>query len=461
MIISRFPDSAAAGEQLLTFGQLSVWRVMETYPLERWSETYLRSTVPVPSGTSLERVHGAIDLLRTRHESLRTLFLDGPAGPVQRVMPAREATDVKVVECRDADVAEATRIADEMADPRIDRATEFGHRFAVVTDRGEPAFVALVVDHIVADGFGLNRLRAELAAALGEHPQGARWLAESPPQPRELAAEQRSDTGVHRSRAAIEHWHGLLRTLPADLFPVPRSAGDSPGRIEAILRSPQARSDLAVLSAKTTVSPQNVLLALSALATSCVTRSTDVVLTLQSSNRFSSRWRAVVSSMNQYAPLPVRIGSAETAFADFAAEVERASMRAYLRGSYDIDAITELVRRERHLDLGFDHFYNFMAHDVSPASATPATRFTPGTVEETIPQRNIGPRLDIKVRAGDDMPIVVRTDPALVPIAALHALLRWFEGELHRLATGSHRATGEARASCLDALENSGGAPCA
>lgn len=42
---------------------------------------------------------------------------------------------------------------------------------------GRPAHVAMVVDHIVADGYGLNRLRAELAALLGgDDPDGVRWL---------------------------------------------------------------------------------------------------------------------------------------------------------------------------------------------------------------------------------------------------------------------------------------------
>ncbi|MEO3973588.1 condensation domain-containing protein [Streptomyces sp. CAU 1734] len=447
--MTRRPD-----EHPLTFGQLSVWQIMRSYPLDRWSETYLRATVPLPATTPLSRVPDALDELCSRHESLRTRFAETPTGPVQRIAPVGGPAAVPVLTAT-VEQAVPAHAADEIARPRIDRATEFGHRFAIVTDRGRPTHVALVVDHIVADGYGLRRLCAELSVLLGgDSADGTRWLAEHPPQPRELAAEQRSEVGRRRHDAAEKHWRELMRTLPADLFPLPESAGETAGRVEAILRSPHTSPALATLAARTAVSPQNLLLALTALATSEVTQRSEVVLTLQAGNRYSPRWRSIVSSMNQYAPLALDIGPNSASFADFAAGIQRSALRAYRLGSYDIVAITNLVQRERDIALGFDHFYNYMALGITPAPAhSPPSSYEPGTItEEPSPHRQIGPRLDIKVRNGPDVPVVIRADPRLLPPPALRALLSWYDRQLHRLAYGSAQTVGEIRRSCRHAL---------
>lgn len=433
----------------LTYGQLSVWRIMESYPAQRWPETYLRSVVRVPPGRTLAEVRAALGTVCRRHESLRTYFLPGSDGPVQRVMPAADPEPVIVEHRGTADDAAADALADSLAQVRIDRAHQFGRRFAILTVDGRPGYVAVVVDHIVADGFGLRRLGAELAAALGaDDADGRRWLAEMPPQPADLAVHQRSEAGAARRTAALDQWRHLMRSLPVELFPVPRTAGDTPGRIEAILHSRRARADLATLGTRTAVTASSVLLALTALAVATVTGHDRVVLTLQSSNRFAPPWRSIVSSMNQYAPLTLTCSPRTQSFGGFAATAHTAALKAYRTGSYDFDAVTELVAEERGIDLGFDHFFNFMAHDVRvpPAAGDESTR--PGWVQETVPYRQIGPRLDVKVREGAEMPIVIRADPTMVPREPLRALAEWYDEQLHRLAADPDITIGDLLGSC-------------
>ncbi|MGB3441074.1 MAG: hypothetical protein WBA97_20175, partial [Actinophytocola sp.] len=173
----------------LTFGQLSVWRIMERHPFERWPESYLRMPVPVPAGAGLHEVVGALDMLCARHETLRTHFVDGDAGPRQLVAQAGGGAEPVVVDRDEAGEQAVTSVCEELARDRIERSAEFGRRFAVLRVAGRPTHVAIVVDHIVADGYGLKRLRAELTSLLGgaDH-RGDRWLAEDPPpRPRELA----------------------------------------------------------------------------------------------------------------------------------------------------------------------------------------------------------------------------------------------------------------------------------
>lgn len=206
------------------------------------------------------------------------------------------------------------------------------------------------------------------------------------------------------------------------------------------------------MSAATRVSPQNALLALTVVAAAAVTSSHRVVLTLQSGNRFTPRWKGLVSSMNQYVPLHVDLAAGSTPFAGFAGSVQAAALKAYRQGSYDIDVVTDLVRSERDVELGFDNFYNFMAHDV-PSVAGLATE-APGRIEETVPHRQIGPRFDIKVRSGAELPIVARVDPGLLPRAGLHGLLRWYDDELHRLAACPVATVDEVLARCALAAGN-------
>jgi hypothetical protein len=426
--------TSAADRAPLTYGQLSVWRVMADWPAARWPETYLSTVVPVPPDRTLATVTTALHTLCARHESLRTRFADRQ----QLVMPAGDSVAAAVVERPGVTRAEAEAAGRERASEPIDREKEFARRFTVVTDRGRPVYAVIVVDHIVADGYGLARLRAEAAALMGaDDPDGKRQLDETPPRPRDLARLQRSAAQRPRREAALGYWRDLLRTLPEELFPVPDEAGHRPGRIEAVLHSPGARSALGAAARRLGVPPQAVLLALTSLATAAVTGTGQVVHTLQSSNRFTAPWRTIVSSMNQYVPLALEPGAAP--FARYARHVHAAALKAYRFGTYDIDAVTGLVGRERGIVLGFDHFFNFMAHDVTGDPPPPAPG--PRRIEPTRPYRQIGPRLDVKVRGGPDMPLVVRADPGLLAPPGLHALLAWYDDELHRLAADGRTTT--------------------
>jgi hypothetical protein len=434
----------------LTYGQLSVWRVMETYPPERWSETYLRYHVPVPAGTTTDQAVRAVSTLCRRHESLRTLFIDSPAGPRQHVIPAEETVAVETVEHEDATV-----VADLLAKERMVRESEFGRRFAVVTRSGRPHSVVIVVDHIVSDGYAMMRLLAELSTLLGSpNPKGEQWLAEVPPTPGDLAAEQRSEARSSRRAAVVRHWQKLLRTLPEEHFPVPLSDGDIPGRIEAILHSAGARAALELGSARMNVSPQTLMLSLSAVACAVVTGTRRPVLTLQSGNRFDARWEAIVSSMNQYTPLAVDFGPPQEEYADFVARLNASALKAYLLGSYDFDAITDLVRRERGIELGFDHFFNFLPTDIVARPDAQLEGHAPPRVMETRPKRQIGPRFDIKIRWGAEMPVEIRADPRLVSAPRLQSLAGWFHEQLHLLADGTDTTVRQVVDRCAQTMES-------
>ncbi|MFB9347495.1 condensation domain-containing protein [Streptomyces heliomycini] len=437
----------------LTFGQLSVWRVMADWPHERWPETYLTGVVGTPADCDADRLVAAFGVLCERHESLRTRFADTARGPVQVVDPAAGEVTVQTVERPVRTADEAAAAGRELARDRIDRAREHARRFALVTDGGRPTHAVITTDHIVADGFAMGRLRAELTALIGgDSSEGRRWLEERPPQPSALALAQQSAAGRARGDAVLRYWRDLLAALPADTFPVPDAAGGSPGRIEAVLRSPRARASLADVAKQRGLAPHDVLLALTSLAVAVIEETTRVVMTLQSSNRFSPPWRTVVSSMNQYAPMMLDTDPAPRTFDDYVRHVQRTALKAYRFGSYDIDEVDALVRAERGRAPGYDHFYNFLAHDVTQTVPSGGAD-RPGRVEATRPHRQIGPRFDVKVLGGPEMPVVVRADPGLVPAPRLHALLNWYDEELQRLAGDSVSSPDALIRRCGRALE--------
>ncbi|MFE0457836.1 condensation domain-containing protein [Kitasatospora sp. NPDC058965] len=437
----------------LTFGQLSVWRITDRWPIARRPETYLGTVVPVPAGCTPELLQVALRVLCERHESLRTHFVDTPRGPVQLVRPAEDRVRVATVELPGADEAAALAAGRAEAAEPIDRAVDFGRRFTVVTDGSRPRFVVLVCDHIVADGFAHRRMSAELTVLMGGvDPDGDRWLAQTPSQPRALALFQQSEAHRPRRDAARRHWAGLLAALDPAIFPLPDHGDRDPGRIEAVLSSPGARSALAAAARRLSVSAHGVLAALTAVALAVLTGTPHVVLTLQSSNRFQPPWLDMVSSMNQYAPLHLDLAARPDGFDAFAAAVQSGALRAYRFGAYDLDEVTALVRAERGIELGFDHFYNFMAADVTTAPPYRPAEAAPGRVVATRPNRQVGPRFDLKVHGGPDLRLVVRADPRLLPEARLAALLGWFDQELRRLAVDAVVGTAAQYERCERAL---------
>ncbi|MFI7553257.1 condensation domain-containing protein [Micromonospora sediminimaris] len=427
----------------LAFGQVSVQRINETYPLDRWSETYLAYPVALPAQVTFDRVRAVLTGIANRHEALRTRFVDDGHGRRQLVDP-HPVVNLVVTDRSGYTESEALALTVSTGRQRFSWETEFSWRVLLLCDAGRPTYLGLVIDHVVSDGWGLLRLVAELRADLGvDDPAGRRWIATPAPQPSEIALLQRSDRWRARRDGVARYWRNLLTTLPADAFPIPVApGGDDEGRIEAELRSSAARAALAVVAQRNKVSQQTVMLALTALAVHQVVGTDPVVLTLQASNRHGP-WQDVVTSMNQYSPLVVPIPAPDRPFADFVRDVHTKGIIAYRHGCYDVDAIWDLVAQERGAPPSFDHFFNYLGDDVN--AKEPAEWDDPGErVVWNRPRRQIGPRFDIKVRNGNELSVVVRADPTLLGRPALEELMWWFARTLRRLAEDSPANVGHA-----------------
>ncbi|WP_305783565.1 condensation domain-containing protein [Symbioplanes lichenis] len=451
--MEHLPVSQGAGAPPapLTFGQLSVFRVMQTLPFDRWPETYLSRVLRLPRGRRDQEVVTALQMVASRHESVRTRFVDDVRGPTQEVLTAASLDIVRIDEpgCSETHAKELTGQA---AGRRFDWEAGSCWRAVLISDLGEPKFLGVVVDHIVADGPGLQRIVGEIRAVLGVgNSSDVALLRSEPPQPRELAVTQRSAAWRARRDAAVRRVDDLLKELSPEVFPSP--AAPREGRIAAVLTSEQSRRALIRAAHRLGTSPHTVMLCLYTIAARALFERDDLALTLQSGNRVQPRWRGIVSSMNQYSALPVARVPLEAGITGVAAEVNRAALTAYSHGAYDLDVFRERVLQARGTEPSFDNFFNFQGHDLERHD-TPEGPSDPSrtVVRQVSSARQTGPRLDLKVGGREALTVKLRVDPALLGQERLGRLLMWFDYELQQLAVRADVRAEAVVERCLGAI---------
>ncbi|GAB1690787.1 condensation domain-containing protein [Krasilnikovia sp. M28-CT-15] len=425
---------AASGSSPLTFGQLSVLRDLQDLPAETWWQTYLCKSVALRPGTTLSDVTAALSVVSRRHDSLRTYFVGSEDEMVAVTVPSG-LPPVEVIEMPDATEHELASTALQNCRNPFQWDREFAWRAFIFTASGSLRELVLVLDHMLVDGTGLRQLLAELRALLrGDDEEGRQLLASAPRQPRELAAAQGSELWSARRRAIDQYWDRLL-DLPPHVFPWPTGQKNA-GRVGGVLSSARTRAALGQVANRLSVTPQSIMLALTAIALAATLDQENVALSLLANNRYDPKWRHLVSSMNQITPVAVAVGRTDESFESFARRVHVAGLNAYRHGSYNVDDIAEKVRNVRGSELTFDVYFNFMAFDVPRHSEAPLSSFPEPELRLHEPQRQDGQRLDFRVRGGANMEIAMRADPTVMSSDTLSRLLAWYDEELIGLSRG-------------------------
>ncbi len=152
-----------------------------------------------------------------RHESLRTRFPEVAGQPVAVVEPP---APVRVEHLHAADAGEARRLVADRVNAPIDLATSPPVRFTLIRLGEDDHVLAVVLHHIMADGWSLNLLLAELSTVYAG--------GELPP-----LAVQHGDVAAWKreQEPSLDYWRAQLADPPTLTLPVRDESG--PGAFES------------------------------------------------------------------------------------------------------------------------------------------------------------------------------------------------------------------------------------
>ncbi|WP_078970147.1 condensation domain-containing protein [Streptomyces natalensis] len=381
----------------LSFGQLSLWRNIENSSESQRGEVNLVHVWKVPAGPSTEDVVIALHSLSLRHEALRTtLEVQYGTEPRQIIAPSAVA-DFEVLRV----AAGEEHLAVEATVARLDFhpfniLSDAPWKAVVIVSQGRPTDVVVTVHHIAADFWALGLLGADFRKLL----KGP--ITETAPTPRDLAAEQRGPSWDKKRRAVRSYFHKIYSAadggggLPSSGVPV-----------KASLHSGVALQGARELAAHLGITVPSVILAALGKAAADAIGVRTYLLNTMCANRFQSRDKNLVVSMNQWVPIICQAGQGRS-FEESAQEIHRATLMAYRHGRYNPDERAEI--REQLFPGGTpqpaEFHFNFTPN--SSAGIAPDPTNMVRVVRER-PSRTIGPRFMVAASEFGDLLVTART----------------------------------------------------
>ena len=198
-----------------SFAQQRLW-FLEQY--ERGTSRYNMAVACRVKGVlDEEALERAFNDIVQRHEVLRTVFVAGPEGPVQRIAERLEIALVRVDAIGQAEASWQQQIRLEAQAP-FDLAHGPLLRARLLRLASDEHLVLLTLHHIVSDGWSMGVLLRELGAcyrarARGQTPQ----LPELPIQYADYAVWQREWLKGDVLQRQLDHWRQTLQGAPAIL----------------------------------------------------------------------------------------------------------------------------------------------------------------------------------------------------------------------------------------------------
>ena len=237
----------ALGDELpapLSFQQERLWLLHQFDPDS--TSMNMSSVLRICGRLRLDVLERALQEIIHRHEPLRTVFVPGPDGPIQRVAPTGQFALVMEDLSRIADAdrgASLKRRIRQEAEHRFDLLHGPVLRIRLLRCTEEEHALTIVLHHIVADGWSIGVFAGELGALYQ-----AFWRGDqSPLQPlpvryRDFSAWQRTAMPRDQLQQGVDYWRSQLSDLavlelPTDrrrpAVPVPAQGGRYPLRFGA------------------------------------------------------------------------------------------------------------------------------------------------------------------------------------------------------------------------------------
>jgi hypothetical protein len=400
-----------AGAGHLSWGQQSIWRVMQ----ESHSSIIQGLASPAPPGFTVEDMAAELRFIMSRYPTMRTRLRFQADGNTQQVVEAEGEIAIEVVDV-DAgqDTAQsAAAIRDRYTRTVFDHANEWPVRIALVRRDGILSHVVRAFSHLASDGMGFARMVADVF-----NPNRAALPASTAMDALDQALWQRTAAGQQQSDNALRHWEGLLRTVPARRFPIPAGEESTRGRWQVEFVSPAMHLALPAVAARAGTSSSAVLLTAFVLSLSGVTGADPVVTKVLVSNRFRTRLAETVSPIAQHGLLAVDLDGA-TAFDEALARTQRAAMATYKHAYYDPERLRELMARtsrERGEPIDLACLYN--DRRIKAKAATAAAAPTEADIKAVLPETSLRwafptPNLNEKLL------IIINDTPGTIAISAM------------------------------------------
>ncbi|NUV87825.1 hypothetical protein G6W61_16650 [Streptomyces sp. KAI-26] len=342
----------------LMWGQRLLWNDSQ-WMGEKGHYFNMTITVPVPQGRRLAEVLGCLRHLVHRHEALRSRVVLTPDGePLQEVAPSG-SIDVLLAEAAPETIDEVTDdCRAELFGRSFRLADEWPVRPCVVSVRGEPARVTLVLSHVFADAGAASLLAEELTRLL--EGTASRDLPGQPPaQPLDRASYESSPAGQRLSAKSLDRLEKQLRLIPQTMFPGPALKPDLYRFRRMEMRSPALTEALRRIADREKAGTSTVLLAIVALVLATATDHRTAVFKTVLGNRAFPGLERLVSNTLSNGVVPIEIE--DVTFAELVGAVGRMTMGNLMRSQCDPterDAVTARVSHERGVHVDLSVFFN-------------------------------------------------------------------------------------------------------
>jgi hypothetical protein len=287
-------EGDGAGDGELTWGQWTVWRMMERFG----SPFMIGGAMRLEAGATLDGLVRLLAFIVSRHQSLRTRIRIGPDGAPVQVLSESGEVALEVVDVAEGEdpaaVAEAVRAGYETGP--FDVAEDWPVKMAVIRQDGEPHHFVAMYPHIAIDAYGFDALIGDLANLDSE--TGEQLAPRGGVQPLDLAHRQQTPGTRRQGEASLRHWEHWLREIPATSFkePVPPHA---PRWWSCTYDSPAAHLAVNTIAVRTGLPTGPVLMAAYAAAIVRYTGISPCVLYTVVSNRFRPDFGESVSVLAQ------------------------------------------------------------------------------------------------------------------------------------------------------------------
>jgi len=357
----------------------------------------IRQVWPLPDGVTAANIRDALEVLQERHEAMRTRYQFGPGSDLAQLVWAPEPVVLDEQEGGTDATAFARQVSAELGEEPFDLAVDRPWRARLITSAGRPAYLAVSVHRITADGWSMLQLGTEFLDLLA-----GKDLGEAAPTCRELAEEQHSDAWADRSTAAIEYWLRVVAEAPE---PPDEPPADVPTRW-ATLRSVSSLHNAQLLAEKFRIPLPSVVFAAYAAALRTRTGRDAHLIAVIAGNRLEPKWHSLVTSMPQAVPIVARCVDGED-LPTSARRLHWALVRSLRHGIFDVDKVTDVVRKygKDGTGRGCRYFYNFrnMAQVAIPPATAGDSAEGDWSIETSLAEYNNQNPFLLQAHAGDEL----------------------------------------------------------